>query len=467
MKNNRTAAILERSLYAIGGASLSDLRINKDRLTPVYERGWGSRVWDVDGNEYIDYLLGGGPMVLGHCHPAVVEAMRNQLEKGIMFGVQTELDVRLAERIQELVPCAEIVRFGCTGSEVNHSALRLARGVTGRSKVLRFEGHYHGWYDTMGWDSGFATGDAGPRRTPHLRSLSPAQPVWAGQDWMILPWNDLDLVRDLFRRKGNDIAAIITEPVMSQGAIAPLPGFLEGLRQVCEQWGSLLIFDEVVTGFRFALGGAQAYYGVTPDLATFAKSMGSGVTVSALAGREDVMGRLREFAPIVAGTYNGNPLSMAGALATIEALSMSGGRLLKQSHETSELLAERIKGICRSASQPLAVRKFPGSIHLSYVPEAKHPITDARTLMQTDFRMTQELAYALQRRGVRVAGSGGWGLTAVHSMEDVNETIPKLAEAAAEVESLGLECTPHVSEACSNSNRGIGAASYIRRILRV
>jgi glutamate-1-semialdehyde 2,1-aminomutase len=402
----------------------------------------------VDGNEYIDYLLGGGPTVLGYCHPELSSALEAQVSRGIMFGAHSELEIRLAEKIQSLVPCAERVRFGCTGSEVVHAAVRLARGCTGRPLTLRFEGHYHGWYDSVGWDSGFLTGNAGPREAPNLVPLSPAQPSEGKAGWLILPWNDLALVEDLFRKQGNRIAAILTEPVMGKCGIDPLPGYLEGLREICDRHGTVLIFDEVVTGFRWSLGGAQEYFGLTPDLATFSKGMGSGIVVSALAGRKKFMDRIPEFLPVLAGTFNANALSMAGALATLEALEREEGRLLKNSFAITAELAKGLEELARRSPLPFSVRRFPSSLFVSFIPQPHEPIVDARTAMQTDFRATEEFSFRLLQQGIRVSSSGGWGISAVHTREDVARTLGAVTkvlramEATEEIFRPLIPCTP-------------------------
>lgn len=426
MKYDRSAELLGRSQSVMGGGTASDIRAHWGKFQLVLERGLGSRVWDADGNEYIDYTVGGGPATLGHCAPQVMEAIRRQTEKGIIFGGQTTLDIELAEMIQSLVPCAERVRFGTTGSEVVHAALRLARAITGRRKILRFEGHYHGWYDNIAWDSLFHLANPGPKDSPFFRPYSPGQSASDGDNLLCLPWNDLERVEKLFKREGNQIAAIISEPVMSRFGIGPEPGYLEGLREICDRSGSLLIFDEVVTGFRWALGGAQAYYGVTPDLALFAKGLGGGAPVSALAGKARHLDRWREFMPILAGTYSANPLSMAAAAATLRALGENDGAKLKWTHQAADELAQGVEKLIRASGQELLIRRFPSSFHLSYAPSSATRIVDARTFCQTDLALTAELSFELQERGIRVAQSGGWGLMSSHTSSEIEETLVAL-----------------------------------------
>jgi len=383
-----------------------------------FEHGKGSRIWDADGNEYIDYLLGGGPLILGHCYPPIIDAIRTQLEKGIVFGAQCELDIRVAEKIHELVPCADLVRMASTGSEVVHAALRLARAKTGRPKIIRFEGHYHGWLDNIAWDAGENDGGA-----TILYPIGKGQQPEDSANLIVLPWNDLQRVEDTFKRLGDRIAGVITEPVMASAGVPPRPGYLKGLRDLCDKWGSALIFDEVVTGFRWALGGAQEYYGVIPDMATFSKCLGGGVPVSALAGRKEWMAGWHELGLVLAGTFNCNPLSMAGTLAALEALSEDHGERQKHCHRMSDALAERLQELTRSCSLPLVVRPFPGCFHVAFFPDPTAEIIDARSLHHIDFTLTKRLSLELLKRGIRVAPSGGWGVTCVHTQEDTQETL--------------------------------------------
>jgi len=466
MRYDRSGGLLERSQRTIGGGATSDLRAQWGRFQLVYERGEGSHVWDVDGNEYIDYTLGGGPLLLGHRNPRVLQAIRDQMEKGIAFGAQTEVDIRLAEKFCELVPCADFVRFGCSGSEANHAAMRLARAWTGRLKILKFEGHYHGWFDTMAWDSDFIAGNPGPRESPILKPLSPAQVPEGSASLLILPWNDLDLVERLFRKHGHEIAAVITEPVMSQAGIAPLPGYLEGLRDICDRHGSLLIFDEVVTGFRWSVGGAQEYYGVVPDLASFAKGMGGGVVVSALAGRRRYMDRWTEFMPILAGTFNCNPISMAGALATLEAISEDGARLLKHSHAMTQRLSEGLNSLVEKTALPLSIRSFPCCLQVTFVPHPHQPIVDARSAMQTDFMRTREFCFQMQERGVRIAPTGGWGISTAHTEGDVAETLKAAEDSLRALEESAAASPQASSDEGRKQERWQTITGMIGRLLR-
>ena len=435
MKFDKSAQLLERARRVIPGGISSNVRANWEPHPLFYERGEGSHVFDVDGNESIDYVLARGPLLLGHSPTPVIEAVKAQLDRGLMYAGQTELEVEVAELVRELVPCAERVRFGSSGSEAVHAALRLARACTGAKKILRFEGHYHGWYDNIAWSVAPPLEDAGPRQCPIPVSTSLGQPPEDAANVTVLPWNDLNLVKHLFEDRGEEIAAAIAEPIMCNfGAIPPEPGFLEGLRDLCTRHKILLIFDEVITGFRVSLGGAQELYGVTPDLATFAKAMGGGMPVSAIAGKEEYMRAFGELKTVHAGTYNSAPFSMAGTLAALEMLRENGGALLKKAHETARALMEGFTRLGAQSSLPLAVRGVPPVFHVSFVPEGAKPVVDYRSALQTDRVLTRRFWKGLQERGIRAIPDGLWFVSTAHTEEDVEKTLHAAEEALRELE---------------------------------
>jgi glutamate-1-semialdehyde 2,1-aminomutase len=394
-----------------------------------YERGRGSRVWDVDGNEYIDYVIARGPLFFGHDPTSILDAFQDQWRKGIMYAGQSELEILVAEKICELVPCAEMVRFGSTGSEAVHAALRLARAVTDRPLVLRFEGHYHGWFDNIAWNYAPSLEEAGPRNSPHPVRCSLGQLDSDSVGLRILPWNDIELVEDLFENEGDRIAAIITEPVMcNYGCIEPVPGYLQQLREICDRYGSFLIFDEVITGFRLSLGGAQELYGVTPDLATYAKAMGGGAPVSAIAGKAEHMKLFGDLSTLHAGTYNANPPTMAACLAALTLLSEDGGRLLDATHNITRMLIQGLRECDLGSEMGMIVRGVPPVLHVSFADSALEPIVDYRTALQTDWDMTRQLFVDLQSRGIRVTPGGLWFLSTAHTEADVAQTLAAVTQ---------------------------------------
>jgi glutamate-1-semialdehyde 2,1-aminomutase len=285
----------------------------------------GARIFDVDSNEYIDCHLGFGPVVLGHSHPRVAKAVQDQIEKGVIYGLSNELEVEVAKKISTHVPSARMVRFCNSGTEATYHAIRVARAFTRRKKILKFEGAYHGWHDFVSVSSGPSLEEAGPIELP--------SPVFdtegiseAAKDTIVVPFNHPEILEKTIRQYKNEIAALITEPILHGSATCILPRdeFLKFVREITETYGILLIFDEVVTGFRHGLGGAQKLFGVTPDLTTFAKAMANGFPVGAVCGRNDIIEKFQPTGKVeYGGTYNGNPVSMAAALATIEELERS------------------------------------------------------------------------------------------------------------------------------------------------
>ncbi|WP_201755453.1 glutamate-1-semialdehyde 2,1-aminomutase [Paenibacillus glycinis] len=311
-------AAFAKAKTVIPGGVNSPVRAFKSvGLTPVYmERGEGCRVYDIDGNSYIDYVASWGPLIMGHAHRQVIEAVKKTAEKGTSFGAPTELETLMAELVCERVPSVELVRMVNSGTEATMSALRLARGYTKRSKILKFEGSYHGHADSLLIKAGSGVATLG---LPD----SPGVPDSVASHTITVPYNDLDAVKFAFERFGEEIACIIVEPVAgNMGVVPPLPGFLQGLRDVTTKYGSLLIFDEVMTGFRVHYHCAQGLYGITPDLTCLGKVIGGGLPVGAYGGKREIMEMMAPSGPIYqAGTLSGNPLAMAAGYTTLSLLT--------------------------------------------------------------------------------------------------------------------------------------------------
>ena len=304
-----------------------------------YDRAKGSHVWDADGREYIDFVASWGPMILGHAPDAVLDRVKEQLEKGTSYGAPTLVEIEAARAVIDAVPSIEMVRFVSSGTEATMSAIRLARGYTGREKFIKFDGNYHGHSDALLVAAGSGLLTLGIPSTPGVTK-------GAAQDTVVLPYNDLAAVKEALETEGEQIAAIILEPIAgNMGVVPPKPGYLQGLRDLCDRYGVVLIFDEVISGFRVALGGAQELYGVTPDLTTLGKIIGGGFPVGAFGGKREIMERLAPIGPVYqAGTLSGNPIAMVAGLATIEALKQPG--VYEELDRKGKRLAD---GLCRAA----------------------------------------------------------------------------------------------------------------------
>ena len=314
---DRSSALFNEAKKYIPGGVNSPVRafLGVGREPIYFQRAEGAYLYDVDGKAYIDYVGSWGPMILGHSNPFIVDAVRTELDSGLGFGAPTEIETSLAKKICQLMPSIELVRMVSSGTEATMSAIRLARGYTKRDKIVKFEGCYHGHSDSLLVKAGSGALTLGV-------PTSPGVPNDLAKHTLTLEYNNLDSVKALFSRMGEEVGCIIVEPVAgNMNCIPPKEGFLQGLRSLCDNYGSLLIFDEVMTGFRVALGGAQAYYGVKPDLTTLGKVIGGGLPVAAFGGRHEVMNEIAPIGPIYqAGTLSGNPLSMAAGLAMLNIL---------------------------------------------------------------------------------------------------------------------------------------------------
>jgi glutamate-1-semialdehyde 2,1-aminomutase len=372
----------------------------------------------VDGNEYIDYTLAWGPLMLGHAPPEVADAIARQTRRGFTYGAQHDLEYEVAERLTALIPCADAVAFANSGTEIVQVALRLARAATGRTKHIKFEGHYHGWDDSVLVSY-----------HPSLEQIerSDGKPVRVGDGQvptdsvLAAEWNNPDSVTQAFETNRGQIASIICEPlVCNSGCLEPQPGFLAFLREITSTHGSLLIFDEVITGFRVALGGAQELYGVTPDLATYAKAVGCGTAFSVLAGRRQYMDLIASGKVVHAGTLNGNPLSLAAAKAALDVLSRDGGAIYPLIRKRGERLRSGLESMVRSAGLPVVSTGAGPVFHISFADRV--PRTYRETLL-ADTALYSDFALALLDEGILVLPDGRWYLSTAHTDEDIDRTL--------------------------------------------
>ncbi|MBB6692374.1 glutamate-1-semialdehyde 2,1-aminomutase [Cohnella xylanilytica] len=420
--DSRSKEAFERAKRSIPGGVNSPVRAFKSvGLTPlVIESGAGSRITDIDGQTYIDYVLSWGPLIVGHAHPEVVEAIQRTAAKGTSFGAPTELETAMAELVCERMPSVEVVRMVNSGTEATMSALRLARGFTGRSKILKFEGSYHGHADSLLIKAGSGVATLG---LPD----SPGVPESVATHTITVPYNDLESVKLAFERYGEEIAAVIVEPVAgNMGVVPPLPGFLQGLRDVTTKYGALLIFDEVMTGFRVGYHSAQGLYKITPDLTCMGKVIGGGLPVGAYGGRRDIMEKVAPVGPIYqAGTLSGNPLAMAAGYATLKLMTESQYALL-------ERLAVRLHaGLERSAKEygiPLTINRV-GSMICPFLTD-KHVINFETARLSNAERFRTVFARLLDE-GVNIPPSPfeGWFLSTAHTEDDIDASVEAFRKA--------------------------------------
>jgi glutamate-1-semialdehyde 2,1-aminomutase len=380
------------------------------------ERAKGSRIFDVDGKEYIDYCLGYGPLILGHAHPKIVEAVKTQLENGSLYGTPTEQEVELAELICKVVPSAEMVRLVSTGGEATMSAIRAARGYTGKKKIIKFEGCYHGAHD-------YVLVKAGSGATTFGMPTSLGIPEETTRNTIVVPFNDAEKFEEAVKANKDDLAAVIVEPVIGNiGLVLPKEGFLETLRELTENYGIVLIFDEVITGFRLALGGAQEYYGVTPDLTTLGKVLGGGFPIAAFAGKEEIMKMIAPLGKVYqAGTYSGNPVSVTAGLATLNFLRDSGKEFYDKMESNCEAIVTPLKKTVSECNLKVQVNHL-GSMFQLFFTDTQ--VYDYATVKKSDTSKFMTYHVKLLEKGIFIPPSQfeTCFLSAAHSTDDLDKT---------------------------------------------
>ncbi|MEK7404169.1 MAG: glutamate-1-semialdehyde 2,1-aminomutase [Acidobacteriota bacterium] len=411
MKLARSEALLSRAQRVIPGGVNSPVRAFRavGGTPPFIVRGAGSRLWDADGNEYVDFVCSWGPLLLGHCHPDIVAALEDVVRDGTSFGAPTEREVELAEAIREAAPSMEMVRLVNSGTEATMSALRLARAFTGRELAVKFEGCYHGHVDSLLVKAGSGMATLGIPETAGV-------PESFASTTLALPFNSVAALEEAFGRHGEKIAAVIVEPVAgNMGCVPPAPGFLEALRALTEQHGALLIFDEVMTGFRVAFGGAQQVYGIRPDLTTLGKVIGGGLPIGAYGGRADIMSRVAPSGPVYqAGTLSGNPLAVAAGLAML--------RHLKSHPGIYEQLNARTAALAAAAPAGITVNRVGSMITFFF---AGQPVTDYDSAKRSDTGRFAQFHRCLLERGVYWPPSQFEAafVSAAHTEDDIAHTV--------------------------------------------
>ena len=421
--------LLERARGSLAGGVSSPFRAKAP--VPLYFKGGaGARLIDVDDNEYIDYQLAWGPMILGYAHPVMVEAVARQAGLPHTYGAQHELEIAVAERVQAMVPCAERVAFTSSGSEAVQLALRLARARSNRPLIVKFEGHYHGWMDSALWSYKPSAEQAGPLDAPQRVAGSRGQPQAAGEGLLPAPWNRLDILERIMEENAGQVAAIMMEAILcNSGCLLPAPGFLEAVRKLADRHEALLIFDEVITGFRVGPGGAQQMYGVTPDLATFGKAIGGGLPLSAVAGRREHMEQMFTGDVVFGGTFNGNPLSLAGADACLRELGRDDAAALRHANS---LGAELMAAIQDSADRH-GVRLLTTGVGTAFCLHftRRDRLDHYRDTLEDDRATLSRFLQLALEEGVVLVPDGRVYVSAAHTATDLDETVERLGRAFA------------------------------------
>ena len=404
---------------------------------PIFlERGHGTHVWDADGNEYIDFMMSFGALIQGHAHPKLVEIVSQTMAQGSHFAAATSAEVEAAERLCRMVPSAEVVRFTNTGSEATMLALRLARAHTGRTRFLKFEGHYHGWYDPYLLNAhSHAPEKLGPPENPARMPDSEGIPPSTFDDVVLAPWNDAAALERVMKQHGNELAAVITEPIMANmGCILPRDGYLQLLRSLTQQYGALLILDEVVTGFRYAPGGCQEYYGITPDISTFGKALGGGFPVGAVAGPRSILDRMRwsEHMVLHYGTFNGHRLTMKVIAANLELLSVGG--TYQKLHSVGNAAITGLREVFRRHQIIAIVQGFGPMFQIYFTGrDAIHDYRDYCTYVDT--QRYSRFVHRLLDHGIYMTPSNGlhWIISTAHTESDVEKLIEAADRACADL----------------------------------
>lgn len=434
MNTRKSWEFYERATKVIPGGASSHARCWSYFGTPYplnFVKGKGSKIWDADGNEYIDFCMAMGPDILGHGHPAVVGAVKEQLDNGLTMYVGTdELEIKVAEKIMQMCRNVDMLRFSNSGTEATLHAIRFARAFTGKTKVVKFEGHYHGWHD-YAMLSNLGAHPAGPLNAPYSIPSTWGIPEETMDTMLVLPWNNLEVLEKTIRSRAGEIAAVITEPIMMNvGCIPPREGYLKAMQDICEENGVVFILDEVISGFRLAPGGAAEYYGLQPDLVTYAKAMGAGFPVSAIGGKRKIMENVLPGKILHAGTYDGNPIVMAACLAALNTMTANGNAAYTHLNKLAKMFKEGLDETVarlRASAMYQSVGAVGGQLYFTNLKK----IGDYREYFNVDTSIFPRYHKQLMKRGVYLhpLQSEHEFISAVHTEQDIEKHIAASAEA--------------------------------------
>ena len=429
MNHERSALLFERAKELVAGGVSSQIRINEPAETPLFfTHAKGSKMWDADGNEYIDYIQGMGPNLFGHAPDFINKQVNEDMEKGYVFAAQFEQELEVAEMVLDMIPMKDAtIRFASSGTEIDQLLFRTMRGYTDRPKILKFEGHYHGWMDSVNWSVHPPLDQAGPEDAPVPVGESEGMDQGTAEGLVICQWNDVDLLEKAFAEHGSEIAGVIMEPVLANtNCIVPSAEFLDALQRLCKENRSLLAFDEVITGFRIARGGAQEYLGVTPDLATYAKSMAGGFPISMIAGRRDVMELIGDGTVYHGGSFNSNVMSISATYASLKYIQGQGEAFYADLNGKGLRLMEGLRDVGKSLESDLHVQGIGSVFAISFT--TKQEITNWRDHARNcDDAKYARFASEMLKHGVRLSSNGRIHLSSAHTDEDIEKTIAAAA----------------------------------------
>ena len=429
MNHKRSARLFDKAKELIAGGVSSQIRVNEPADTPLFfTHAKGSKMWDTDGNEYIDYIQGMGPNLFGHAPDFINEQVSQDMENGYVFAAQFEQELEVAEMVLEMIPMKDAtVRFASSGTEIDQLLLRTMRGFTGRKKILKFEGHYHGWMDSVNWSVHPSIAEAGPEDSPVPVGESSGMDQATAEGLVICQWNDAKLLEKAFKKHGSEIAGVIMEPILANtNCILPNSEFLDAVQKLCKENGSLLAFDEVITGFRIAKGGAQEYLGVTPDLATYAKSMAGGFPIAMIAGRREVMDLIGDGTVFHGGSFNSNVMSISATYASLKHIQTQGDAFYAELNAKGLRLMDGLRDVAKSLESDLHVQGVGSVFAISFT--TKQEINNWRDHARNcDNDKYQRFAYAMLQQGIRLSSNGRIHLCSAHSDDDIEKTIAAAA----------------------------------------
>lgn len=431
MDHSKSEELFEKAKSLVAGGVSSQIRVNEPASVPLFfTHSAGSKMWDADGNEYIDYIQGMGPNLFGHAPEFIIEEVEKQMKKGFVYAAQFEQELEVAELALSMIPMEDAtVRFASSGTEIDQIAIRLMRGYTGRPKYLKFEGHYHGWMDNVSYSVHPPLDQAGDARNPNLVGESAGMDAGTADGVVVCEWNDIEALEAAFAAHPGEIAGILMEPILANtNCIVAQPGYIEAVKKLCEEQGALLCFDEVITGFRVAPGGAQEYLGITPDLATYAKSMAGGFPIAMLAGRSEIMEILGDGTVYHGGSFNSNVMSIAAAYASLKHIADAGPDFHKELNGRGLRLMDGLREVARETESNLHVQGVGSVFGISFTtkPEIINWRDHARNCDDAKYG---RFARAMLERGVRLSSNGRIHMSSAHTDEDIEKTVAAARDA--------------------------------------